>query len=625
MSLSAYFGGSISAPISNVKTKELVDGTIAFAFNAEADSKGSLFNHVTTSKTSSSAREYETAVVRFWDTYYKRERSSLWFTTLKKVDGGRYELSEQEPINALKGTLLEHPISPTDPLAGLGYDISRTGLLFKARDPDYNPGITTRFSIFYLRLLSFTESSTSKVRKIVVPDYEGFASHPVFSPEGNSAAFLHTKIADTEYDWNRVFMIGKLDHDESMTSTALDIQINSEHWGLSPDTITWANNGKELYVTASERGRQKLFVLPLGAGLGEPIRSTVPVALSKDGTVTSVFPLSTSKYETRLFVNKTSLVESSVFTIIDAQSGKGRIVSSATAGGSALGLSSSQVSEIEFKGEDDGYSVHAWVVKPSNFQATKFYPLCLLIHGGPLSAWSDAWSTRWNPAVFAEQGYIVVAPNVSGSSGFGQDFANSVRGAWGGRPYVDLVKCFEHIEKNFAFVDINRTVALGGSYGGYMVNWIAGQPLAKRLKALVCHDGIFSNYNMMSADYVTTLPEEMGGFLWTNKSNWDKYDPAQFTKNWSTPMLIIHSDNDFRCPITEGLAVFNVCQQLGIKSRFLNFPDENHFVLKRENSLRWYKTVLGWINKYAEVEGGVELKPPICEPRPIWNGAAAKR
>ena len=623
LSISAYLAGTIPAPISDVKTKELEDGSVAVAFNALADSKGDLYNQVTAPKPLSSAREYETPLTRWWDTFWKAERSSLWYTKLDQVAGSRYKLSAHRPINALNETLLEHPMAPSDPLGGLGYDISRTGLLLKARDPDYNPGITTRLSIFYVRLSTFTESPSPKICKIAVPDYEGLASHPVFSPDGNSAAFLHTKQADSMYDWNRIFVVRRLNRNDAAIECALlEPKVNEKHWGLSPDTITWANNGEEIYVTAAEGGYQKLFTLPLGSPTREPL-STVPTPISQSGAVSAIYPLGTTTSDKRLFVNKTSLIDSSIFMIIDAESAKSEIVSSASEHGSAFGLRSAQISEIMFKGED-GVKIQAWVVKPSFFDQNKTYPLLLFIHGGPVSVWPDAWSTRWNPAVFAEQGYVVVAPNISGSTGFGQEFVDRVKDSWGGRPYVDLVKCFDYIEKNMPFVDTDRAVAAGGSYGGYMINWIAGQPLAKRLKALVCHDGIFSNYNLLSSDCLTILPSDMGGALWKNKAGWDKYDAAQHTQNWCTPMLIIHSDNDFRSPITEGLAAFAVCQQLGIESRFLNFPDENHWVLKRENSLHWYKTVLGWINKYAKVEGGVVLEPPASEPRPIWKGDQAK-
>jgi len=301
---------------------------------------------------------------------------------------------------------------------------------------------------------------------------------------------------------------------------------------------------------------------------------------------------------------------------MDDSTGKSEYVLSATNHGSLFGLDASQISEIEFSGAGE-YNVQAFVVRPSYFKPDKTYPFALLIHGGPQADWKNSWSTRWNPAVIAEQGYVVVLPNITGSTGWGEAYCNAVLGDWGGRPYNDLVKCFEYVETSLPYVDTSRAVALGGSYGGYMVNWIAGQPLAKKFKAMVCHDGIFALYNMLAGDITSGLDFDVGANLWDDKSKWDRFDPAQYTAHWSTPMLFIHSDKDFRCPTTEGWAAYAVCQGKGIESRFLGFPDENHWVLKPENSLAWHKTVLGWINKFAGVEGGVELRPPVTEP---WVG-----
>jgi dipeptidyl aminopeptidase/acylaminoacyl peptidase len=152
---------------------------------------------------------------------------------------------------------------------------------------------------------------------------------------------------------------------------------------------------------------------------------------------------------------------------------------------------------------------------------------------------------------------------------------------------------------------------------GYMVNWIAGQPLAKKFRTLVCHDGIFDNLNLVSSDIASTTQFDMGGQIFDPPAlaNWDKNSPSRYTANWTQSMLIIHSDNDFRCPITEGLAAFNICQMKGIESRFLNFPDECHFVEGRANQLHWYRTVFGWVNKYTGNTEGVKLEPPVSEPR----------
>jgi dipeptidyl aminopeptidase/acylaminoacyl peptidase len=259
-------------------------------------------------------------------------------------------------------------------------------------------------------------------------------------------------------------------------------------------------------------------------------------------------------------------------------------------------LSHSQVSEIHFPGAAKNSTIQAWVIKPSTFNPKQKYPLAYLIHGGPQGSWQDGWSTRWNPAIFAEQGYVVVAPNPTGSTGFGQELQDAIKEQWGGLPYQDLVNGFDYVEKNLDYVDINKAVALGASYGGYMVNWIQGNPLGRKFQALVTHDGVFSMTGQLASEEIYFPNREFGGTWWDNKKKWLQWDPAQFTENWATPHLIIHSDKDYRLTISEGLAAFNVLQQRGVESQFLTFPDENHWVLKPANSLLWHTAVLDFIN-----------------------------
>ena len=221
-----------------------------------------------------------------------------------------------------------------------------------------------------------------------------------------------------------------------------------------------------------------------------------------------------------------------------------------------------------------------------------------------MSAWLDEWSTRWNAAVFAERGYVVVLPNPTGSTGFGQDFVNGVKNSWGGLPYQDLVACFDYMAASLDYVDTDHAIAMGASYGGYMVNWIMGQPFAKRFRALVGHDGIFNFPSMLASDALSGLWTNFNGHLWWNPEDWAQWDPSRHTGEWKTPLLVIHSEKDYRCPMTEGLAAFGVCQARGIPSKFLNFPDECHWVLKRENSLKWHEVVVEWCDRYSGVEGG---------------------
>ena len=272
------------------------------------------------------------------------------------------------------------------------------------------------------------------------------------------------------------------------------------------------------------------------------------------------------------------------------------MLSSLTRNGFKFGLSHNQINEIHFPGAAPNTSIQAWVIKPSTFTKSEKYPLAYLIHGGPQGAWTNSWSTRWNPAVFAEQGYVVITPNPTGSTGFGQALTDAIREQWGGLPYQDLVNGFDYIEKHLDFVDTSRAVALGASYGGFMMNWIQGMPLGRKFKALVTHDGVFSMAGQMASDEIYFPEHEFGGKFWKHQKKWLRFDPSNHLHKWATPQLIIHSEKDYRLTMAEGLAAFNVLQERGVESQFLTFPDENHWVLKPENSLLWHTVVLDFIN-----------------------------
>lgn len=397
-----------------------------------------------------------------------------------------------------------------------------------------------------------------------------------------------------ESDKNHVLVVGDL------ITSLKGIELSKSNggkdmWDRSPTRVSWSLDDRSLFLQAEEHGKGILFQLDLSSDLESIIDS--PRRLTETGSVSEVRPLAADSNE--LFVSSSSLVDNSLYTIINpAKPSKTKLVSSNSRNGTSFGLSSNQVSDIWFKGAGD-YKVHAWIVKPSSFSEDEKYPLAYLIHGGPQGSWGDQWSTRWNPAVFAEQGYVVITPNPTGSTGYGQAFCDAIHKSWGGLPYEDLVQGFDYIHENLAYVDTNRAVALGASYGGYMMNWIQGHSLGRKFKALVCHDGVFSMTNQLASDEQYFPNHDLGGEYWNAIEDWEKWNPAKFTANWSTPQLVIHSALDYRLPISEGLAAFNVLQEKKIESRFLTFPDENHWVLKEENSLVWHTVVLNFINRFV--------------------------
>ncbi|MFO0910037.1 MAG: S9 family peptidase [Isosphaeraceae bacterium] len=264
-------------------------------------------------------------------------------------------------------------------------------------------------------------------------------------------------------------------------------------------------------------------------------------------------------------------------------------------------LASLDVAKAEgfsFKGADDD-TVHGWLIKPPGFDASKKYPVSFLIHGGPQGAWHDEWHARWNYAMFASHGHVVVAINPRGSTGYGQKFTDQISRDWTGRVYDDLMKGLDHALKAYPYLDGSRMAAAGGSYGGFMVNWIAGH--SDRFKALVSHAGVFD----LASKYGTTeelwFPEwEFGGPPWEQAEHYRERSPSQYVGNFKTPTLVVHGALDFRVSEGQGFGMFTSLQRRGVPSRLVLFPDEGHWILKPANRLIWWNEVLGWIDQYTK-------------------------
>jgi dipeptidyl aminopeptidase/acylaminoacyl peptidase len=252
-----------------------------------------------------------------------------------------------------------------------------------------------------------------------------------------------------------------------------------------------------------------------------------------------------------------------------------------------------------FKGANND-DVQGFMVKPPGFDPNKKYPLKFLIHGGPQGAWGNSWTYRWNAELFAATGnYVVVMINFHGSTGYGQKFTDSISGDWGGKPYVDLMKGLDYLEKTYPFIDKNREAALGASYGGYMANWLLGH--TNRFKCIVSHDGMF---NAESA-YGTTeelwfANWEFGGPPWKKRDVYRKWSPHEYAQNFKTPTLVVHGQNDYRLDVSQAFDLFTTLQVLKVPSKMLYFPDEGHWVLKPQNSQLWYKTVNDWVDQWCK-------------------------
>ncbi|GMV07003.1 MAG: peptidase S9 [Gemmatimonadota bacterium] len=245
-----------------------------------------------------------------------------------------------------------------------------------------------------------------------------------------------------------------------------------------------------------------------------------------------------------------------------------------------------------------GAPVQGFLVKPPDFDPSRKYPVVFLIHGGPQGAWTDSWSYRWNPNMFAAPGYVVVAVNPRGSTGYGQTFTDEITGDWGGKVYTDLMNALDHALATYPFLDGERMAAAGASYGGYMINWVNGH--TDRFKALINHDGLFDIPSMYGATEELWFPEwEFGGQPWTNPDGFERWNPANHAARMKTPTLVVHGALDYRVPLDQGLATFTTLRRQGVPARLLYFPDEGHWVLKPQNAMVWWEEMLGWIGKYV--------------------------
>ena len=616
---------TVAAAVSGLRLKALPDGTIAFSVAGLVARDGSLYGGPpvpATAEGSSSARIYDTWQVREWDAYLTPQRYSIWYASLR-YEGGEWRLGGL--FNALANSSLEAPCNMYEPgTPASDYDIGAQGLVFVARTTMLaDPILADCTDVYYVPLDSFTAPTAYKPTKIRVTaapssaapltdDVAGLCSNPRFSPDGTMLAFLHAPQAcpaDTRLHMGHIVSGAAYDvvHTVVGPSAALP----------SPDGFEFAAAGGAVFVDAFDCGRRSLFVLDIKQGARARCVSAKQGSLVAYHAVQKAGPADRlSSYAVLLTGN--SFVESSYYHMIDLDEHAvhaPRVVSTAAKNGSKYGLCyEEQVAEMYFEGGGE-YCVQAWVVRPSRTSGrgheTKA-PLALFIHGGPEGAYNDEWHARWNAAVWAEQGYAVVMPNFSGSRGFGVEHQRRIYNSWGGAPYDDIVKVMDGL-RNVPDIDCDRAVVCGASYGGYMVNWILGSPLAKQFRAAVSHDSVFSTAEMGLNGDVSMGIASFGGpaFPWSNFENVNRWNPARPERlarwrDYAPPTLVAHSVRDFRCPITEGLSVFRALQFQGVPSRFLTFPDENHMVSKPENMVVWMRVILEWTDRWREVPRKIE-------------------
>ncbi|GAB3343229.1 alpha/beta hydrolase family protein [Marilutibacter aestuarii] len=359
-------------------------------------------------------------------------------------------------------------------------------------------------------------------------------------------------------------------------------------WDRSAGGITLSADGQTIYTAVQDMGEHPLYAVELASGQARK--------LVGDGSVSSVQLAG----QTLAFTRNSLKTGDVIYTATPEGTSLRAITPSA---GEMLGdVSFGDFEQFSFKGWNND-TVHGYVVKPWNYQEGRTYPVAFLIHGGPQGSFGNGWSYRWNPQTYAGQGYAVVMIDFHGSTGYGQAFTDAISGHWGDRPLEDLQKGWAAARAKYDFLDGDKACALGASYGGYMVNWIAGNWFDEAgrspWKCLVSHDGVFDQRMMGYATEELWFTEwENGGTPYENPEGYEKFNPVNHVKDWKVPMLVIHGQLDYRIPVEQGLGVFTALQRQGIESKFLYFPDENHWVLKPQNSVQWHDTVNAWLEQH---------------------------
>jgi len=519
-------------------------------------------------------KSFNKLYIRHWDTWVEK-RNQIFVASLSFV-AGQAKFGQFINIVNLDS---DAPTRPFGDSSEWSYSPDGKKFAFCRQHDEYrNVSWNTNDDIFVVEFTQMAPVPVATPPENLTPDNPARDSLPRFSPNGTKLAYVSMSIPGYESDRNRV----KLYDVSERTTTTL-----TEAWNYSVDSVTWSYNSSYLVGIVLQDGELTLQKVPLDPTMeGEPLVTNGNVASPVQTPFGEwVFGYSTWQWANELFVTEAKIAHAPIFTLT-------KITVPILAKCQTM-----PTEKFEFMGANNE-TVKGWITKPVGFQSTKTYPVAFLIHGGPQSAWEQSWSWRWNPQIYAGRGYGVVMVNFHGSSGYGQNFTDSIVGNYGSLPFEDLMKGLDYALANNAWMDRNRVAALGASYGGYMIYWIAGQSADYwRFKCLVAHDGMFDIRTFYYTTEELFFPEhDLQGTPFLNPDNYERYNPINHVANWSLPMLVIHGGMDYRITDSQGIAAFTALQRLGIPSQFLYFPTENHWVLNPINQLTWHNHVLNFID-----------------------------
>lgn len=512
----------------------------------------------------SSGVVYDGLFVRHWDTWADGRRSRLFVAALPEGKA-KPVASATSLTDRLDGD------APSKPFGGADeYTWSPDGASVVAaiRVAGKGEAWSTNFDLYQVA----ADGSSAPVN--LTASNPAWDTGPVFSADGKTLFYRAMKRPGFEAD-----RFGLM----AMDLATKQVREIAPSWDRSADGIVVSKDGATIYTTAQDVGQHPLFAVDVASGTAKPVVAEGSISAFDIAGDTLAFTRNTLKTGDQLFT--TTLAGAPLRAITPS------------AQDVLKDVNFGDFEQFNFTGWNNE-TVHGYVVKPHDYVEGQKYPVAFLIHGGPQGSFGNGWSYRWNPQTYAGQGYAVVMIDFHGSTGYGQAFTDAISQHWGDRPLEDLQKGWAAARQKYAFLDGGKACALGASYGGYMINWIAGN-WNEPWKCLVNHDGVFDTRSM---GYVTEelwfTEWENGGTPFDKPENYEKFNPVNHVAKWRVPMLVVQGEKDYRVPVDQGLSTFTALQRKGIESKLLYFPDENHWVLKPQNSILWHDTVNAWLKQH---------------------------
>jgi len=570
---------------------------------------------------------------RHWNAYKEGKRSHIFVVPVLPPGAGIV-------AGQLAGATVPRDLTPGDydaPVFSLGgqddYAFSPDGQeICYTSNHDKNPADSTNNDLWTVPVnlgVDATPATVLAQTKSLTADNPASDSTPLYSPDGKYIAYRAQKRPGYESDRFRLMLYDR------KTGEKRNLTENFDHW---IGTMVWFPDGKGLHFSSEDKGESPIYALTfdqraiadrgydivvhqtdvhqneLFRGFNDDVSTTqdgktllfTRMSLRGPNEIFLVDLLPFGAGAVPTFTSQVSCGDSADSNGVTKTGGCSRSDTRREYGKQLTHLNDTVLSQVAMSPLESfwftgahGDKVEGFLVKPPDFDANKKYPVKFLIHGGPQGAWGDDWSYRWNPELFAANGYVVVMINFHGSTGYGQKFIDAINGDWGGAPYEDLMKGLDYAEQQYPFIDKDRECALGASYGGYAIDWILGH--TDRFKCLVSHDGQFNTESAWGSTEEMWFPDwEFKGTLIDNREEYRKWSPHLFAKNFKTPTLVVHGQRDYRLDVSEGLQLFTTLQMLNVPSKMLYFPDEGHWVLKPQNSQLWYKTVNDWVDQWTK-------------------------